>query len=104
MGLFDFFQKGEATPSKPAAQPAKPGDATPDFLKTGNPAEKPAAEPAAATGDKYTVKGGDSLSKIAKAHYGDAQKWHQIYDANKALIGDNPDMIHPGQELTLPKE
>ncbi|MEJ7666266.1 MAG: hypothetical protein WKG07_45515 [Hymenobacter sp.] len=30
---------------------------------------------------------GDSLSKIAKNHYGDAAKWHQIYEANKAIIG-----------------
>ncbi len=97
MGLFDFFQKGE---QKPAAQPAKPAAGTPDFLKT-EPA-KPTA-PAAPAGDTYTVKGGDSLSKIAKAHYGDAMKWKQVYEANKTLIGANPDMIQPGQVLTLPK-
>ena len=99
MGLFDFFQKGE---EKPAAHPAKPAGSTPDFLKTGQPDAQSAAA-AAEAGEKYTVKSGDSLSKIAKAHYGDAMKWNKIYDANKALIGDNPDVIHPGQELTLPK-
>jgi nucleoid-associated protein YgaU len=104
MGLFDFFQKGEKTPAQPAARPTQPGGNTPDFLKTGTAAGQPTPPaPAAATGAKYTVKSGDSLSKIAKAHYGDAQKWHQIYDANKALIGNDPDMIQPGQELTLPK-
>lgn len=96
MGLFDFFQKGE---QKPAAKPAQPAGTTPDFLKANQP-----ATPAAPAGDKYTVKSGDSLSKIAKAHYGDAMKWKQVYEANKALIGSNPDMIQPGQELTLPKD
>jgi nucleoid-associated protein YgaU len=50
----------------------------------------------------YTVKAGDSLSKIAKAVYGDAGQWKKIYDANKQLIGSNPDLIKPGQVLTIP--
>lgn len=49
----------------------------------------------------YTVKSGDSLSKIAKAMYGDASKWKLIHAANKAKI-PNPDLIHPGDELTIP--
>lgn len=49
----------------------------------------------------YTVVKGDSLSKIAKALLGDAQKWHAIYEANKDTI-KNPDLIHPGQVLKIP--
>jgi nucleoid-associated protein YgaU len=49
----------------------------------------------------YTVVSGDSLSKIAKREYGDAQKWRQIYEANRDQIKD-PDLIHPGQVLTIP--
>ncbi|MEO7367770.1 MAG: LysM peptidoglycan-binding domain-containing protein [Gemmatimonadaceae bacterium] len=49
----------------------------------------------------YTVKSGDSLSKIAKHLYGDANSWHRIYDANRDKI-KNPDLIHPGQVLTIP--
>jgi nucleoid-associated protein YgaU len=49
----------------------------------------------------YTVQSGDSLSKIAKRVYGDANKWHTIFDANRDTI-KNPDLIHPGQVLTLP--
>jgi nucleoid-associated protein YgaU len=52
-------------------------------------------------GKTYTVKSGDSLSKIAKHVYGDANKWHRIYEANRDKI-KNPDLIHPGQELTIP--
>ena len=44
---------------------------------------------------------GDSLSKIAKHFNGDANKWHRIHEANRDLI-KNPDLIHPGQKLTIP--
>ena len=98
MGLFDFLSnEGEKKPVQPAAKPAAAGGAT-DFF--GNPAQP--TQPAAAQGQSYTVASGDSLSKIAKNHYGDAAKWHQIYDANKAIIGANPDHIEVGQVLTLP--
>ncbi|MCB2376320.1 LysM peptidoglycan-binding domain-containing protein [Hymenobacter sp. BT635] len=96
MGLFDFLSnKGEEKPVQPAAKPAAGGT---DFF--GNNAAP--AQPTAAKGDSYTVVSGDSLSKIAKNHYGDASKWHQIYEANKAIIGSNPDHIEVGQQLTLP--
>ena len=49
----------------------------------------------------YTVVAGDSLSKIAKRELGDANKWNAIYEANRDKIS-NPDLIHPGQVLTLP--
>ena len=48
-----------------------------------------------------TVQAGDSLSKIAKRELGDANKWHAIYEANKDRI-KNPDLIYPGDVLTLP--
>ena len=50
----------------------------------------------------YTVAAGDSLSAIAQKHYGSADKWQAIYDANKAAIGDNPNAIKIGQKLILP--
>lgn len=60
-----------------------------------------AAKQPKAAATKYTVVAGDSLSKIAKRHYGDAAKWKAIFEANRDLIS-NPDLIHPGQVLTLP--
>lgn len=52
-------------------------------------------------GKSYTVVSGDSLSKIAKRFYGDASQWKKIHAANADKV-PNPDLIHPGQELTIP--
>jgi LysM repeat protein len=49
----------------------------------------------------YEVKPGDNLSKIAKHYYGDANKYHQIFEANKPMLKD-PDEIYPGQRLRIP--
>jgi len=50
----------------------------------------------------YTVDSGDNLSAIAKQELGDANRWREIYELNKDLIGKNPDLIQPGMELKLP--
>jgi nucleoid-associated protein YgaU len=50
----------------------------------------------------YVVKPGDSLSKIAKDVYDNGGLYNKIYEANKTTIGDNPNMIKPGQKLTIP--
>jgi nucleoid-associated protein YgaU len=78
---------------------------SPDFsnVRAGGSSTAPAADQAPATGASrtYVVVSGDSLSKIAKREYGDAQKWPQIYEANRDIIKD-PDLIYPGQILRLP--
>lgn len=79
--------------------PNKPGDKPKaDFsdVQGGTSSTAPADQP-----QSYTVVAGDSLSKIAKRIYGDASKWHAIYDANRDKI-KNPDLIYPGEVLTLP--
>lgn len=48
---------------------------------------------------EYEVQPGDSLSKIGRKF---DKSWQDIYEANKALIGDNPDMIHVGWKLIIP--
>lgn len=108
MGLLD--NKGGIFGDKPDENaPAKQGS-PPDFSDTssGSGAKEDfsdvtsgSSSTAPAAGQTYTVKSGDSLSKIAKHFYGDASKWHRIYDANKDKI-KNPDLIHPGQEFTIP--
>jgi nucleoid-associated protein YgaU len=49
----------------------------------------------------YTVKAGDSLSKIAKEHYGNAGDYMKIFEANRDKLSD-PNKIQPGQELVIP--
>jgi nucleoid-associated protein YgaU len=49
----------------------------------------------------YTVKPGDSLSKISKYLYGDANQYNKIFDANRDVL-KNPDLIQPGQRLKIP--
>lgn len=59
-------------------------------------------EPEVDTNVYYVVVKGDCLWNIAKAHYGDASRWTEIYAANKVVVGSNPNLIYPGQELLLP--
>jgi len=49
----------------------------------------------------YTVVSGDTLSKISKQFYGDANKYQQIFEANKPMLS-HPDKIYPGQKLRIP--
>jgi nucleoid-associated protein YgaU len=50
---------------------------------------------------RHEVKSGESLSKIAKHYYGDPMKYQRIFEANRNIL-NNPDLIHPGQNLVIP--
>jgi nucleoid-associated protein YgaU len=50
----------------------------------------------------YTVQPGDTLSKIAQQHYGNANQYPRIFEANRPLLKD-PDEIYPGQTLRIPR-
>ncbi|OLE32541.1 MAG: hypothetical protein AUG45_09975 [Ktedonobacter sp. 13_1_20CM_3_54_15] len=51
----------------------------------------------------YTVQPGDSLFAIAQRFYGDGNQWHRIYDyCNKQVIGQDPNLIRPGEVLYIP--
>ncbi len=102
MGIFDKlrgkkeektradFSNVQSGSSSTAAEPSTPA---PDLNRT-----------AGTTGQEqtYTVVAGDSLSKIAKRFYGDASLWPRLHEANRDQI-TNPDLIHPGQRLKIPK-
>jgi nucleoid-associated protein YgaU len=69
----------------------------------------PALRPTSATSDTLTVRRGDTLWSIAAAHLGPgatdaevAAEWPRWYEANRAVIGDDPDEIVPGQQLRAP--
>jgi nucleoid-associated protein YgaU len=60
--------------------------------------------PMAVTVDQYhTVVPGDTLSKIAKVYYGNANKYPVIFEANTPML-KHPDKIYPGQVLVIPAE
>lgn len=100
VGIFDKLGKKEekaradfsdvqSGSSSTAAEPATP----PKEGNVGTTGQAPAT---------YVVVSGDSLSKIAKREYGDMNQWRRIYDANRDQIKD-PDLIHPGQQLKIPR-
>jgi LysM repeat protein len=84
--------------------PTWQNDVAADIRVTGGPAapapvnDSTASAPAANT---YTVKAGDTLGAIAKAHLGNAGAYMKIFDLNKDQLSD-PDKIKPGQVLRLP--
>lgn len=94
MGLLDFFKKGVEKKVEPIKQPTPP-------IATKPVATEPTRSATAAASQEYTIKSGDSLSKIAKHFYGDASKWSIIHMANKDVIKD-PNLIHPNQKIKIP--
>jgi nucleoid-associated protein YgaU len=62
-----------------------------------------AAAPPPPPSTMYTVKSGDTLSKIAKQFYGDANRYNEVFEANKPMLKD-PDKIYPGQVLRIPPQ
>jgi nucleoid-associated protein YgaU len=93
MGLLDIFKSKLAKNEPPAAPQAT--QATPPSPATST------ATATSSTGRTYTVKPGDTLSKIAKAELGDASKYPAIFEANRGVLSD-PDKIQPGQVLKIP--
>ena len=94
MGLFD-----KKEPAKPKADFSN----VQSGQSTTAPPPKPLEAPAAPGARTHVVASGDSLWKIAKKHLGNGNKWKLIYEANKGTIGPNPDLIKPGQVLTIPE-
>ena len=74
-------------------------DLTLDLSVSDTAAAAPAKQPQA---DHYTVKAGDTLSKIAQQFYGDKMAYMRIFDANKDILKD-PNKIDVGQQLKVPK-
>ena len=90
----DRIRVSHATPTPAAASTA---------AATGNATTSTTGSSNEWTSRTYTVKSGDTLSKIAKEMYGDAGKYPQIFEANKPMLKD-PDEIYPGQVLRVPPE
>ena len=57
-----------------------------------------------ATGKVVVVKKGDTLSLVAKRELGSPDRWREIYDVNKDVVGTNPQLIYTGMQLRIPKQ
>lgn len=80
------------------------GDLTADFTVEESRAQGAAAGGGVGqTGQTYTVKSGDTLSKISRQFYGDADEYMRIFYANRDKLND-PDKIQVGQQLTIPPD
>ena len=66
------------------------------------PRRETTASPVPAAAQTYTVVKGDCLWNIAKKFYGNGSKYTVIYNANRSVVGGNPNLIYPGQVLTIP--
>ncbi|MEU0078685.1 transglycosylase family protein [Micromonospora tulbaghiae] len=84
----------KATPRKAAPKRAAPRKAAPE-----RPATKVAPQPATGAGT-YVVRRGDTLSEIAVAQRVDGG-WRALHERNRAVVGDDPGLIFPGQRLRL---
>lgn len=89
----------------PYAAPAAP-EPKPEPPRRRSVEKKPEksheAPPVGKTGGTYTVKSGDWLMKIARKELGSSAEWRAIYDLNKSVIGDNPNLIFPKQVFKMP--
>lgn len=77
----------------------KPADLNTSGISTGG-ADETVEKPKVQSGELYTVKKGDTLSKIAQSY---GFTWKQLYAANIDTIGGNPNIIYPGQVLIIPE-
>jgi nucleoid-associated protein YgaU len=101
VGIFDKLQKHDEEKPKADFSNVQSGSSTTAAEPTPRTPELPPVTGTTGQSDTYVVVAGDSLSKIAKRYYGDANEWNRIYEANREQI-KNPDLIHPGQQLRIP--
>ncbi|MGZ8435612.1 MAG: ABC transporter substrate-binding protein [Candidatus Binatia bacterium] len=125
-GFIDKLYKSTATVAKaaPRSEPAPATVPTKANVQVADTKTKPfaaeekakpvakqaptAPEPTAALKAKmavqeYTVKGGDTLGKIAEQFYGTGTKWEKVYEANRESV-KNPNYIYIGQKLNIPAD
>jgi len=99
----EAYQKAKADAAAEAKKQADAALANEAYQKSQAEARAKAAADAILT--THTVAAGETLSGIALKYYKSStrESWMKIYEANKAVIGDNPGMIKAGQKLNIPK-
>ena len=90
-------------PQPPLATGVPSPTSTPVILLLTTPTPGPTAVAADGT-TRHRVTATDTLATIAQQYYGQQRLWTLIYDANRAVIGDNPNAIPVGVELVIPPQ
>ena len=106
-----------ATRQNPLASPGTGGARPTIVLATVSPSVSVGALPSPSAGTAtavaaapggagtiYVVQPGDTLRSIAESEYGDATLWPRIYDANRDVIGPDPDALQAGMQLRIPPQ
>ena len=93
----------EAKTTKPLATEEKPKLAAKQVPATSDKAQASAPTPKSSSSQQYTVKSGDTLSKLAGQFYNSGDKWEKIYEANKDVL-KNPNYIYIGMKLMIPAD
>jgi nucleoid-associated protein YgaU len=83
-----------STPASPVAVPAT--------TSSPSPLASPGVTPPGQPEQTYVVQPGDTMRSIAQQVYGDASLWPRIYDANRDVIGPDPDALQVGMRLRIP--
>lgn len=96
---------GQSTGSNGQERITMPEQVTREWIETvstrlGIPSPLTGGQPPAS--NTYVVQSGDTLSGIAQKLTGDSRKWNDLYQRNIAVIGSNPNLIHPGTVLFVP--
>jgi len=98
--IWNYRQQFDQPPAPPPAPPI--GIPTPVYGKPVAPLP-PTSKPGTPAGpNRYIVVKGDSLSLITGKFWNDVLLWPILYDNNKPVVGSNPNLIQPGQVLTIP--
>jgi nucleoid-associated protein YgaU len=74
----------------------------PELIRTGQSLRIPRLQTTGPVIANHTVVGGDTLREISQRYYGTPDQWMAIYQANRDVIGPNPDLLRPGQLLKIP--
>ncbi|MEW6074332.1 MAG: LysM peptidoglycan-binding domain-containing protein [Planctomycetota bacterium] len=97
--VFDLAREaGIRAPLRPREIVARPLDSAP----AAGPGSAAASDAAAGAATAYEVVAGDNLSKISAKVYGTANRWKEIYDANRDVL-DRPDWVQIGMRLRIPR-
>ena len=85
----------------PAPNPVAATVAAPVASQPSSPHGGPVPVPTPHPSTQYTVRRGDSLWSIAQRFLGNGANWRQLYQRNRGVVGSNPNLIYPGEVLSI---